>query len=72
MVAEAIEAALYQELGNHGEILTGWVVIGEFADGEGSRRLARMRAPYQTEWATLGMLHVGLYTEMEPLDGPDE
>jgi hypothetical protein len=59
---EAIHEVLqtHSGVGREGAVLTGWVVITEWADGQ-SRWLARSWAPGTTDWTAKGMIHEVLH-----------
>jgi hypothetical protein len=55
-VHEAIQKA-FDEAG----ILTGWVLITEWASNEGERALGTARSESTTQWEAKGMLHTALF-----------
>jgi hypothetical protein len=44
-----------------GAVLTGWVLVAEWATGDGGRALTRLSGAPMTLWAVRGFLHEALY-----------
>lgn len=44
-----------------GALLTGWVIVCEWASPDGSRWLSRGWAPTTTAWTATGMMHEAIY-----------
>lgn len=44
-----------------GAVLTGWVLVGEWMDGDGGKHLTRLSSKPMTTWLAAGMLHEALY-----------
>lgn len=61
---DAIHAALQENSTHHtaeGALLTGWVVVTEWMDGNGEKWLAKSHSPNVANWVAAGYHHEALY-----------
>jgi hypothetical protein len=61
---DALNAAILQHLGEVYEdptIVTGWVVVAEFVDSEGTQALAAFTSTHMPYWKINGMLEAAHY-----------